>query len=135
MNGLSFQDFESMSFDALYDRGFAGAKDCDAMMQHMRPGELMSGARVSAPALQQASSRSMSAPRVVAANPAREMPMNDTHILPGNSSATSTWIPSAEADRRVRGLPAPSPSLPAAPRASAPPGGGQRGAFVSWKSN
>mmetsp|Transcript_128828 Transcript_128828/g.325139 ORF Transcript_128828/g.325139 Transcript_128828/m.325139 type:complete len:180 (+) Transcript_128828:91-630(+) len=39
MNALSFSDFESASFDSLYNRGFAGAKHCDDMAKNMKLGD------------------------------------------------------------------------------------------------
>eukprot|EP00933_Yihiella_yeosuensis_P025601 TRINITY_DN19849_c0_g1_i1.p1 TRINITY_DN19849_c0_g1~~TRINITY_DN19849_c0_g1_i1.p1 ORF type:complete len:187 (+),score=30.32 TRINITY_DN19849_c0_g1_i1:90-650(+) len=41
MNGLSFSDFENSSFDSLYNRGFAGARDFDNATKNINPGNMM----------------------------------------------------------------------------------------------
>eukprot|EP00927_Polykrikos_kofoidii_P079710 TRINITY_DN76519_c0_g1_i1.p1 TRINITY_DN76519_c0_g1~~TRINITY_DN76519_c0_g1_i1.p1 ORF type:complete len:181 (+),score=30.46 TRINITY_DN76519_c0_g1_i1:73-615(+) len=66
------------------------------------------------------------------------LPTTSAGVMSGNSRPTNAWVPSREADARVRNqdarpLPASAPTQLGAPAVAA--GSGQRGTFVGWKSN
>eukprot|EP00928_Gymnodinium_smaydae_P090870 TRINITY_DN74586_c0_g1_i1.p1 TRINITY_DN74586_c0_g1~~TRINITY_DN74586_c0_g1_i1.p1 ORF type:complete len:161 (+),score=29.32 TRINITY_DN74586_c0_g1_i1:72-554(+) len=160
MNGLSFSDFEGSSLDSLYQRGFAGAKECSEMAKKLPSThfalDVQNGR--SAPSLATPGLSNLRAlphsgegrnshtvlpsqrgvPTTSASHRAQPtltaVPMNDIGVMPGNSRVDHTWMPSREADARASAVSA-VPAGTSAPALPAPPGGGQRGTFVGWKSS
>ncbi|CAK0882235.1 unnamed protein product [Prorocentrum cordatum] len=144
MDGLSFAEFESSSFDQLHSRGFAGAKHCEKLAKDLQEGKglkelvgtgavpaLSSGTR--APALVAAArAQPSAAPR--GGPPQGSLPLNDMGHMPGNSRVEHAWAPSKEANERASNQFALPQSVP--PRQSAAASAGtQQGAFLGWKSN
>mmetsp|Transcript_39339 Transcript_39339/g.83829 ORF Transcript_39339/g.83829 Transcript_39339/m.83829 type:complete len:128 (+) Transcript_39339:418-801(+) len=127
MNGLSFSDFESASFDALQARGFGGSFPNEVRVQKM----LSQGALAQQRGLEPlpAQRRQPQAPPASQNPPVRQ----SIGALPGsdNSRLDATWRPSAEAHLNAKH----SPTPPATTNPAPAPNGGQKGAFVGWKSN
>mmetsp|Transcript_58121 Transcript_58121/g.138407 ORF Transcript_58121/g.138407 Transcript_58121/m.138407 type:complete len:154 (-) Transcript_58121:250-711(-) len=153
MNGISFAEFESSSFDNLYSNGFANAKHLDEVgkqLARVKPGDWASKAlseatvpriqavpaqteqtRVVRPAKDPARHNGLS--RTLSAHQQQQVPLNDMGVMPGSRGvdpAAHAWRPSQEAHARARN--APTAAAVEAPRVA--PSSNQ-GAFVGWKSN
>mmetsp|Transcript_127159 Transcript_127159/g.220466 ORF Transcript_127159/g.220466 Transcript_127159/m.220466 type:complete len:170 (+) Transcript_127159:86-595(+) len=169
MDGLSFSDFENSSFDSLYNRGFAGAKEFDRHAKNLKPGDYAMHLENGRPAFAMAApaqarqlrdpspAHLTRAPRpALADSRARgqqrnsshraqhaltnsavptSIPLNDMGAMPGSRRVDHTWMPSREADAQARNAGFQLPASQPAAATIKPEGGGQRGAFLNWKSN
>merc|ERR1719401_82458 len=69
--------------------------------------------------------------RSYTSSPQVSVPLAEGGVMPGNTRVDHAWTPSREATAAARhALPAPTLQ-----QATLPPGGGQKGQFVGWKSN
>mmetsp|Transcript_26489 Transcript_26489/g.41310 ORF Transcript_26489/g.41310 Transcript_26489/m.41310 type:complete len:146 (-) Transcript_26489:141-578(-) len=145
MDGLSFSDFENSSIQSLYSRGFAGAQEMDKAAKNLPQGDFAMridngrpAFQAISPSLQFPQAQSLqSQPRAQVSSTIKQpLPLNDMTMMPGNtriSHSNANWMPSREADAVARNSAVTTQALPAP--TPAPANGGQRGAFVNWKSN
>ncbi|CAE6939971.1 unnamed protein product [Symbiodinium natans] len=161
MNGVSFSEFESSSFDALYSNGFANAKHMDEVgkeLMKLKPGEIhrseiagprpvpkiaqlapMEDMRVLQPERAEArsqakmhKSQNLSSHALPAAHPQR-VPLNDMGVMPGSRRVD----PSGHAWRPSQEAHERAQNAPAAAalEAARVAPTSKQGAFVGWKSN